>query len=92
MLGLGLLLGAEIWAWLSLAALYWLLEPAQRASSAPLIVAVAAPLAGLVLGARRLFGREWLPWQSPLFWPQPPAFRCFPRPRVGIPIRRLGYS
>lgn len=59
-LGLSLLLGAVVGAWLSLAALYWLLEPGQRASSAPLMIAVAALLVGLVLGVRRLFGRAGL--------------------------------
>ena len=59
-LGLGLLLGAAIGVWLSLAASYWFLEPGQRASSAPLIAVAAALLVGLVLGVRRLFGSAGL--------------------------------
>ncbi len=59
-LGLSLLLGAVIGAWLSFAALYWLLVPEHRASDAPFVLALAALFAGIVLVVRRMFGRAGL--------------------------------
>lgn len=59
-LGLGLLLGAAVGVWLSLAVLYFLLEPAKRVSDALFVAALAALLVGIALAARRLFGRPGL--------------------------------
>ena len=60
LLGLSLFLGAVVGTWLSLATLYWLLEPGHRVSDAPFIFALAALLLGLVLVVRRMFGSAGL--------------------------------